>query len=172
MVKALMINLENCLGCRTCEMVCSAKHCGIIDPFRSRIRVMLRDKDWEGVPTVCVQCEEAQCAAICPVKAISRDESTGSLVIDYDKCIGCRMCVTACPFGLVNFESISKRVIKCDLCEGDPECAKFCFHKAIEYVDISDLGIAKRRLTGEKLSEVVRSAARAAAPIPAEVAPK
>lgn len=157
MAKALMINLENCLGCRLCEMVCSAKREGIIDPSRSCIRVIVGDNDWEGVPTVCAQCEDAQCAVICPVKAISRDETLGRMVIDYDRCIGCRMCVTACPFGLINFDNIGKRVIKCDLCDGDPECAKFCFHKAIQYVDISEFGLAKRRTTAEKLSGLIRN---------------
>ncbi|MFA5315903.1 MAG: 4Fe-4S dicluster domain-containing protein [Dehalococcoidales bacterium] len=155
MAKALMIDLEKCVGCRTCEMVCSAKHEGIINPFQSRIKV-IREKEWEGVPMACVQCEEAQCEAICPVRAISRDETLSRVVIDYDKCIGCRMCVAACPFGNINFDSVGKRVIKCDLCDGDPECVKFCFYKALQYVDVSDLAIGKRREAAGKLSELVR----------------
>ena len=156
MTKALVIDLEKCVGCRTCEMVCSAKHEGVINPFQSRIKTVTLDREWEGVPTVCVQCEEAQCQAICPVNAISRDETLGRVVIDYDKCIGCRMCVAACPFGVINFDSIGKRVIKCDLCDGEPECVKFCFYKALQYIDISEMGTAKRRETAGKLSELVR----------------
>ena len=167
MAKALLINLANCLGCRTCEMVCSAKHEGAIDPSRSRIKIMLQANEWEGVPTTCVQCQEAQCATICPVKAIYRDEALGRLVINYDRCIGCKMCVAACPFGFISFESISKRVIKCDLCDGDPECAKFCFHRAIQYVDIGELNVSKRRLIAEKLSTLVRNTAAASEPNPA-----
>ncbi len=171
MAKALLIDFEKCLNCRMCEMVCSAKHEGVIDPFRSRIRVILQERDWEGVPMACVQCEEAQCAAICPVKAISRDETWGRVIIDYDRCIGCRMCVAACPFGLINFDSVSKRVIKCELCDGDPECVKFCFHKALQYVDVSELGIAKRREAAEKLSGLTRKTASVVAPIPLKVPP-
>ena len=169
MVKALVINLENCLGCRLCEMVCSAKHQGVINPYRSRIRVIVKDRDWEGIPTTCVQCEDAQCASVCPVKAITRDAVLGRLVINYDRCIGCRMCITACPFGFMTFDFIDKKVIKCDLCDGEPQCAKFCAHQAIEYLDVSDLGVAKRRITGEKLSAYVRGNIRNVASVPAEI---
>ena len=159
MAKELVIDLEKCVGCRTCEMVCSAIHEGVISPFLSRIKVITWEREWEGVPMVCVQCEEARCEAICPVKAISRDETLGRVVIDYDRCIGCRMCVAACPFGVINFNSVSKRVIKCDLCDGDPECAKFCFYKAIQYLDVSEMGAAKRREAAEKLSGLMRKVA-------------
>ncbi|RJQ39765.1 MAG: 4Fe-4S dicluster domain-containing protein [Dehalococcoidia bacterium] len=158
MAKALKIDLEKCVGCRTCEMVCSAKHAGIINPFQSRIKV-IREQEWEGVPMTCAQCEDPQCGAVCPVKAISRDEVLGRVVIDYDRCIGCRMCVTACPFGLMNFDSVAKRVTKCDLCDGDPECAKFCFYKTLTYVDVSELGDGKRRTAAELLSRLVRKTA-------------
>lgn len=160
MAKALKIDLEKCVGCRTCEMVCSAKHTGTINPYRSRIKI-IREKEWEGVPMTCVQCEDPQCAAVCPVKAITRDEKLGRVVIDYDKCIGCRMCVAACPFGAMNFDSVAKRVAKCDLCDGDPECVKFCFYKALQYVDAGELATDKRRAAAQKLSEVVRKPAEA-----------
>jgi Fe-S-cluster-containing hydrogenase component 2 len=158
MVKALKIDLEKCVGCRTCEMVCSAKHEGVISPYRSRIRV-IREKEWEGVPMTCAHCQEPQCAAVCPVKAISRDETLGRTVVDYDRCIGCRMCVAACPFGAMNFDSFANRVAKCDLCDGDPECAKFCAYKTLTYVDVSELATDKRRAAAQKLSEVVRKPA-------------
>lgn len=158
MPKALLIDYEKCVNCKTCEMVCSIKHHGVVNRYRSCIRVVLQEKEWEGIPTVCVQCDNAQCAVICPVKAISRDEELGRLIIDYDRCIGCRMCVTACPFGFINFDNKGKRVIKCDMCDGDPECAKFCAYEAIQYVDVSDLGIGKRRVTAELLSGLLHKA--------------
>lgn len=155
MSKALKIDLEKCVGCRTCEMVCSVKHEGVINPYRSRIKVV-RDQECERVPMTCAQCEQPKCAAICPVKAISRDEELGRVVVDYDACIGCRMCVTACPFGLMNFDSVSKRVIKCDLCDGAPECVRFCLYEAVQYIDVSEMGTAKRRAAAELLSGLVR----------------
>jgi len=160
--KALKIDLEKCVGCRTCEMVCSAKHTNTINPYRSCIKVV-REKEWEGVPMTCAQCEDPQCGAVCPVKAITRDDKMGIVRIDFDKCIGCRMCVAACPFGAMNFDAVVKKVSKCDLCEGDPECAKFCFYRALTYVDESELATDKRRAAAKKLSDTVRKPAETAA---------
>ena len=163
MAKALMIDWEKCTGCRTCEMVCSAKHEGVINPFQSRIKIIKWEREWEGFPTACVQCESAPCEAICPVRAISRDDTWNRVMIDYDTCIGCRMCVAVCPFGVIHFDSISRRVIKCDLCDGDPLCVKFCPYEALQYVDVSELGTAKRRAAAEKLSGLMRKIASALA---------
>jgi Fe-S-cluster-containing hydrogenase component 2 len=161
MAKLLLIDGEKCAGCRTCEMVCSAQHEKVINPFQSRIKVIKWDRDGEGFPTACAQCQDAPCKAVCPVKAISRDEVLGRTMIDYDRCIGCRMCVAACPFGLVHFDPLNRRVAKCDLCDGDPMCAKFCPYEAVLYVDEAALGTPKRRVNAEKLRAYMRQAAGA-----------
>lgn len=146
-----MIDYGKCVGCRTCEMVCSAKHEGVINPSQSRIKIVNWEMEGEGVPMVCAQCESAPCRAVCPVKAISQDELLGRIVLDYDMCIGCRMCVAVCPFGVISFDGIGKRVIKCDLCDGDPLCVKFCGYGALQYVDVSEQSIIKQRAAAEKL---------------------
>jgi len=139
----------------TCEMVCSAKHEGAINPFQSRIKIIKLGPEGKGVPTACAQCEDAPCKAICPVQAISRDEALGSMTVDYDACIGCRMCVAACPFGVIHFDTITSRVIKCDLCDGEPMCVKFCPYEALEYIEASELGTDKRRAQAGKLIEYI-----------------
>jgi len=156
MPKELLIDGENCVGCCTCEMVCSAYHEGIINPFQSRIKVVKWDRDGEGIPTTCIHCIDAPCKAICPVSAISCDEALARIVIDYKRCIGCRMCIAACPFGLIHFDSIRRRVIKCDLCDGDPICVKFCPYEALQYVDESALDSKKRRSSAEMLRAILR----------------
>ena len=161
MSKVLMIDYEKCIGCQSCEMVCSAKHEGVINPFQSRIKIVKWEMEGEGVPMVCVQCESAACQTICPVEAISRDDSLGRKVVDYDMCIGCRMCVAVCPFGVISFDSIGKRVIKCDLCDGDPLCVKFCGYEALQYIDVSEQSIRKQRAAAEKLSGIMSKIATA-----------
>ena len=82
---------------------------------------------------------------VCPVKAIYRDEDLNRVMVDYDKCIGCRSCVTVCPFGAMSFNAIDGRVFKCDVCDGDPQCVRFCEEKAVDYVyagDVAALGKA------------------------------
>ena len=78
-------------------------------------------------------------------------------MIDYDRCIGCRMCVAVCPFGAVSFDSIQKRVVKCDLCDGDPLCVKFCMYGALQYVEASEQSVIKQRQAAEKLKELTGS---------------
>ena len=114
MAKVLMIDYEKCTGCRLCELVCSVQHEGVSNPARSRIKIV--KWEWEGryVPMTCQQCLSAPCQAVCPVKAISRDESLNRVVVDYDICIGCRICVAACPFGAIGFDILASKVIKCD----------------------------------------------------------
>jgi len=156
MDKVLLVNPENCHACRTCEMVCSATHENTINPFQSRIKIIQWENEGEGFPAVCAQCEDAPCRAICPVKAIYVDESLSSVMIDYNLCIGCRMCIAVCPFGMMHFDSVTRKIIKCDLCEGEPICVKFCPYEALEYVDTAELETGKRREGAKQLLKFLR----------------
>ncbi|MGA8242981.1 MAG: 4Fe-4S binding protein, partial [Desulfobacterales bacterium] len=71
--------------------------------------------------------------------------------VDYTVCIGCRTCVSVCPFGAMNFNTIDRKVIKCDLCDGDPQCVRFCEVKAVDYVDAGDISIQKKRTAAQRL---------------------
>ena len=73
--------------------------------------------------------------AVCPREAIYRDGRLDRVLIDYDRCISCRMCMAACPFGALGFESERHTVYKCDLCGGDPLCVHYCFPGALDYVE-------------------------------------
>jgi carbon-monoxide dehydrogenase iron sulfur subunit len=152
MAKVLMINYEKCTGCRQCELVCSVSHEGVSNPSRSRINVIKWESEGLYIPMTCQQCEDAPCMAICPVKALSRDQALDYVKVDYDVCIGCRSCVAVCPFGAAAFDVIGKKIIKCDLCEGDPQCVRFCDVKAIEYVDADRLNREKKREAAKKQS--------------------
>jgi carbon-monoxide dehydrogenase iron sulfur subunit len=159
LAKVLKLDYEKCTGCRTCELVCSVKHEGAANPSKSRIKVV--KWEWEGryVPMSCQQCIDAPCLAVCPVKAISRDESLNRVQVNYDACIGCRMCVAACPFGAMGFNTDLKKVSKCDFCDGDPQCSRFCETKAVEYVEATEQSIAKQLAAAEKLTAAVQKGA-------------
>jgi carbon-monoxide dehydrogenase iron sulfur subunit len=159
MAKALYIDYQKCTGCRLCELVCAVMHDGISNPARSRIKVMKWEAEGLYIPMSCQQCEDAPCINVCPVKAISRDEELGRVVVDYDTCIGCRACVVVCPFGAMNYNSIDKTVFKCDLCDGDPQCVRFCEEKAVDFVELEDISIIKKREAAERLSNAGKDAA-------------
>jgi carbon-monoxide dehydrogenase iron sulfur subunit len=157
--KVLVINYEKCTGCRLCELVCAVTHDGISNPARSRIKVMKWESEGLYIPMSCQQCQDAPCMNVCPVKAISRDETLDYVKIDYNICIGCRACVSACPFGAMSYNSTDRKVFKCDLCEGDPQCVRFCEVNAIEYVDADDSSLLKKREAAERLSVAGKEAA-------------
>jgi len=101
--------------------------------------------------------------AICPVKAISHDETLGRKVIDYDTCIGCRMCIAICPFGAMRFDAPEKKVFKCDLCDGDPMCVRFCQHDALKYLDETQQATLKQVAIAEKVAGIMHMIASAMA---------
>ncbi|WP_245742961.1 4Fe-4S dicluster domain-containing protein [Desulfobacula phenolica] len=111
------------------------------------------------MPVSCQQCQDAPCLNACPVNAISRNEELNRVEVDYDVCIGCRTCVSVCPFGAMNYNAIDGEVAKCDLCDGDPQCVRFCDVNAIEFVDSGDVSIEKKREAAFRLSTVKKQAA-------------
>ena len=153
MVPRLIIDYEKCVGCESCEQACSVKKTEMVNPALSRIGIVRKQLGVENIPIVCQQCEEdAPCMVVCPVKAISRDQELNRVTVNYNMCIGCRMCVASCPFGGMEFDEINRKVFKCDLCDGDPVCVKFCQHEAIQCLDASEQSSLKQAAFAEKVS--------------------
>ncbi len=158
MAKVLYVDHEKCTGCRLCELVCAVAHDGISNPARSRIRVLKWEAEGLYIPMTCQQCQDAPCLNVCPVKAISQDEELGRVSVDYDTCIGCRSCVSVCPFGAMNFNSTDRRVLKCDVCDGDPQCVRFCEVQAVEFLEAGDVAIRKSRKAAKRVSDAGKQA--------------
>jgi Fe-S-cluster-containing hydrogenase component 2 len=137
-------------------MVCAVKHTGVNNPSRSRIHVIKWQFEGFDLPMLCQQCEQAPCITVCPKHALSRDQALGRVVLDYDLCIGCKLCVAACPFGGMGIDVVSRQVIKCDLCDGDPACVRVCDPGALQFVHASAVHLLKKRDAGSKFAEVMR----------------
>jgi len=133
LAKKLYVHPDRCTACRTCELACSFRHTqSQVQLGASRITAHVVVPDVDNVPLVCLQCEEAACATACPVSALVRCKTTGAIEVHEDRCVGCRQCAAACPFGQVRFDDTRHKPFKCDLCGGDnPSCAAFCPTQAL-----------------------------------------
>jgi len=151
MEKMILVDYTKCTGCRLCETVCSVMNTGACNPQRARIKIVRWE--WEGlqIPTLCLQCDEPACIRVCPVKALSRDSNLGVVKLNSSICIGCKLCLQTCPFGAVSYDFMKKELIKCEFCEGDPACVKFCETKALQFVDVSDASVKKKRSLGAQV---------------------
>jgi Fe-S-cluster-containing dehydrogenase component len=152
----IFVDIDKCTGCRTCESVCSLKWEGECNPTKSRIKALRYEKFGEylvNIPVVCQQCETPMCKEVCPVNAINQNQETGAYQVNPDTCIGCRLCTIACPVGVIEVDPNKKIAYKCNLCEGDPLCVKFCLHDAINLIPIEKVGYHTRKRAQEKLAE-------------------
>lgn len=153
MERVLLISPEKCVGCGACELACSFTKEGEFRPAMSRISVY-HFEPGINVPMTCQQCDEAPCMEVCKTGAISRDEAN-VVQVDQDKCIGCRMCVMACPFGNMAYSVEKKTAIKCDQCDGDPQCIPFCPTNALEYVPADTVAVSRKKLFSAKFAKLV-----------------
>jgi Fe-S-cluster-containing hydrogenase component 2 len=92
---------------------------------------------------------------VCPSGAIIRDEDTEAVVVVSDHCVGCKMCMLACPFGQIYYNTREKVSSKCDLCKGDPNCVKHCISGALEFEQEEEAFHYKRELFDARLQAIM-----------------
>jgi Fe-S-cluster-containing hydrogenase component 2 len=133
MDRIFRVVIERCIACGKCELACAFAHGAPGRPAQSRIHIARRGPE-QGIPVVCLQCDQAACVKACPTQALARNERTGAIDMLRERCVRCRVCVAACPFGNLSWDEGHRCVQKCDLCQGDPKCVPFCPTRALEYV--------------------------------------
>ena len=153
--KILLLQPEYCVSCRSCELACSLKHGNFFSPVKSCITVLTSPLKF-SVPITCLQCDDPACAKVCVTEALTQNAKTGVIEYDAKKCIGCRLCVSACPFGNISYNSDSKNIIKCDVCDGEPECALFCPTEAITWVTEDIETLSRKKVMTDKFAAIFR----------------
>ena len=186
----MAIDVRRCIGCQTCALSCKMQN-GVPEGMLWN-RVLTEGSDEidgaQGVyphlsraylPIACQHCENAACQRVCPTGATYKDDK-GRVEIDYDKCIGCRMCMAACPYNARVFnwnepvrnpgfkygdKDVPDRpkgvVEKCTLCKErtdrgqDPMCVQNCPFEARIFGDLDDPDSEVSRIIRERNAYVL-----------------
>jgi len=168
MAKTIIVDPEKCLGCKTCVIECAMAHSSAADLVEAlsaaspadypQPRVHVEPLGAFGMPLQCRHCEDAPCMTVCPTEAIHRFGDSGPVVLDQDRCIGCKFCMLVCPFGVIDLSRDGKAMIKCDQCielteaGQEPACVAGCPTKALQYVDVEDYLRERRRDAAAKVA--------------------
>ena len=136
-MKRIYAKEEVCMGCRLCEIHCLVAHSRskkIIKAFKEEFpraipRLLVEESGVNSFALACRHCDDARCLESCMTGAIYRDEKTGAVLHDAEKCVGCWMCVMVCPTGAIRRDQRESKIAsKCDLCQGEekPACVSNC----------------------------------------------
>lgn len=140
---SFIFDSDRCFGCLACVVACQQEHqlsphqkfidIKTVGPTRVNGKMTMR-----FIPYICVHCHSPLCIKACPLMAI-RKRDDGAVLIDSERCIGCRDCTWACPYQAILFNDEDQIALKCDLCFQRvekgllPSCAHHCPAHAIHF---------------------------------------
>ena len=176
-----------CIGCKACEVACKnwnqlpSTHGGVsemsgdsydntrkLDGTHWRHVKFIEQFDgpyngrWLMMSDVCKHCVQAGCLEVCPTGAIIRTEFD-TVVIQSDVCNGCRACIAACPFGVIDINPVSGTAQKCTLCYDrlkvglEPACSKACPTDSIQFGSIVELRTRAQKRVDQLKSQGVKA---------------
>lgn len=144
-----------CVACQRCELACTEFNDGKADPALARIKIGrnmnygpdgAQGRDNKGlfadglvIQDTCRQCPHpVPCATACPQNAIVAQGGSGTRIVLTERCVGCRLCQKACPWGMMVFDQEKGVASKCFLCNGEPRCVEACPAQALRFVPWDD----------------------------------
>ena len=129
---------SKCIGCLACVVTCIDHHYDLSVENAVSLRRYSRKTQPSGLTQYytesCYHCKNAKCIPACPRKALWRDDN-GFVQVNTELCVGCGLCIKACPFGIPQIAPWRK-MVKCDGCSGrEPACVAICPTGALKVVD-------------------------------------
>lgn len=153
---AFYFDASHCSGCKTCQIACKDKNnldLGILwrrvyevssGTWEEKDGAWVNDIKAYNVSMACNHCENPICANVCPTKAMNKNKH-GIVTVDAKKCIGCKYCEWACPYGAPQYDSNKGIMSKCNLCidyveEGkNPSCVDACPMRVLDFGELKKL---------------------------------
>lgn len=177
MNRFIRVDSQQCIGCRACEVACVMSHNGeqhVLDASQFMPRITVVKMNHQRGAATCHHCEDAPCARSCPNGAIRQVDD--AIQVDQAKCIGCKSCAVACPFGTMQIVlaptqdgRVKATAHKCDLCHerpAGPACVENCPADALQLMtsqQLSDIARTRRLQTACREAQPWHSESRAAA---------
>jgi polysulfide reductase chain B len=163
-----MVDLDRCIGCKTCIVACRNHH-GLVDHENAMPGAMshyLRvESEFKGKypnltedfwVVMCQHCKKAPCMKACESGAISKDAQTGIVLIDKNKCTGAKKCIEKCPYAVIQFNEQGNYAHKCNLCHDrvvyglEPVCVEVCLADALSFGE-KEILLMQAEAAGKKL---------------------
>lgn len=146
----ILVDVTRCVGCNQCIDACvEANGLGAAEPAvqqvhdglsADRYAAIVYSPEGHPVRKFCRHCIDPACVSVCPVGAMIKTDA-GPVIYDASKCMGCRYCMMACPYGIPRYEwdSVAPTVRKCNLCADrvaggeEPACTAACTEEALVF---------------------------------------
>lgn len=150
------IDTSTCTGCKACQIACKDKNNlpeGLLwrrvievsgGTWKPRKQAWLQNIGTYFVSAACMHCERPICVEVCPTQALNQQED-GVVLVDQERCIGCRYCEMACPYKALQYDQDSKVMTKCDFCydliaqKMSPACVSACQMRVLHFGDLNTL---------------------------------
>lgn len=154
-------DVADCIGCRACEVHCKDKN----NPGPGAFYCRILEVHSEGAPVPgidfvylsCFHCEKAWCVDACPTGAMRRRAKDGIVYVEESACVGCKVCITACPWSVPQWNPDTGKVGKCDLCmdridQGlEPACVGKCTTGCLKLTTPAQASETTRQAFAEQL---------------------
>ncbi len=162
---AMVIDLRRCVGCHACSVACKSENKVPLSVWRSWVKQIERGKfpntQRHFLPRLCNHCDHPACVEACPTKA-SYQREDGVILIHEERCIGCKLCMAACPYDARFLHPDKKIANKCTFCAHRvdqgvvPACVNTCQGKARIFGDLNDPTSEVAKLVARESVQVLK----------------